>query len=149
MPAGDGFGRRGRGEIQRALQYAGEASGLKFAAVVRDVGGAVREWAERTHARMADPPRSVLLVVDPVAHRMEIVTGQRAGARIDDAACVRVAASAVRIIGRGDLVRGLVSALQQLGQIAGPPRRPAVPDPVGLDVPVGDAAARAADHTGR
>ena len=123
MPGGDGFGRRGRGEIQRALQYAGEASGLKFAVVVREVGGPVRAWATATHARMADPPRSVLLVVDPVAHRMEIVTGQRVRARIGDADCDAVAVSAVRTIGAGDLVRGLVSALQQLGQLAGPPRR--------------------------
>lgn len=123
MPGGDGFGRRGRGEVQRALQYAGEASGLKFALVVREVGGPVREWAAATHARMVDPPRSVLIVVDPVAHRMEIVTGQRASARLDDAACDAVAVSAVRTIGGGDLVRGLVSALQQLGQLAGPPRR--------------------------
>lgn len=35
MRHGDGFSTRSRGEIARALQYAGEASGLKYAVVVR------------------------------------------------------------------------------------------------------------------
>ncbi len=113
--------------MQRALQYAGEASGLKFAVVLHDVGGPVRTYAEQVHADMADPDRSVLIVVDPTARALEIVTGRRAGRRIDDDACAAVAASVGRVIGEGYLVRALVSGLQQLGQIAGPPRRRPVP----------------------
>lgn len=127
MPAGDGFSSRGRGEVQRALQYAGEASGLKFAVVLHDVGGPVRAYAEQVHAEMADPDRSVLVVVDPTARELQIVTGRRSGRRIDDEACAVVAASIGRVIGEGYLVRALVSGLQQLGQIAGPPRRRAAP----------------------
>lgn len=118
----DGFGRRGRGEVQRALQYAGEASGLKYAVVVQAADGPVRRWAESVHARMADPPRSVLVVLDPAAHAVEIVTGTRSGRRIPDEACERVADAIGRVAAGGDLVRALVGGLQQLGQIAGPPR---------------------------
>ena len=124
--ARDGFGRRGRGEVERALQYAGEASGLKYAVVVREVEGGVtggvRGYAEGVHAAMADPPRSVLVVVDPQARVVEIVTGTRSARRIPDDACARVADSIGRTAAHGDLVRALVGGLQQLGQVAGPPR---------------------------
>lgn len=123
VPTGDGFSSRGRGEVRRALQYAGEASGLKFAVVVRDVEGPLRTYAEDVHASMEDPPRSVLVVVDPSARGLEIVTGTRARRRIPDAACDAVAAATSRAIGEGGVVHGLVTGLQQLGQVAGPPRR--------------------------
>lgn len=119
----DGFSARGRGEVERALQYAGEASGLKFAVVVREVGGPLRPYAEAVHAGMDDPPRSVLVVLDPAARGLQIVTGQRARRRIPDEACAAVGVAISRAIGEGGLVRGLVIGLQQLGQIAGPPRR--------------------------
>ena len=92
---------------------------------------------ERVHADMADPERSVLIVVDANARALEIVTGSRSGRRIDDEACAVVAASIGRVIGEGHLVRALVSGLQQLGQIAGPPRRRTTPtaDPVESGAP--------------
>jgi ribosomal protein S5 len=130
VPAGDGFTTRERGEVQRALQYAGEASGLKFAVVVREVGGPLRPYAESVQAAMEDPPRSVLVVVDPVARGLEIVTGARARRRIDDASCDSVAAAIVRATGEGGVSRGLVMGLQQLGQIAGPPQRRRTGPPV-------------------
>ncbi len=129
VPAGDGFSTRGRGEVQRALQYAGEASGLKFAVVVREVDGPLRAYAERVHAGMDDPPRSVLLVLDPAVRGLEIVTGDRARRRIPDASCATVSTAIGRAIGEGGIVRGVVTGLQQLGQIAGPPPRRRLREP--------------------
>lgn len=134
MRHGDGFSTRSRGEIARALQYAGEASGLKYAVVVRrvedhpgDGGQPVRQdtdaWASGIHARMADPRRSVLVAVDPAARTLRIVTGERSGRRLPDESLAEIVSLMSQLFATRGLVPGLVTGLQELGQRAGPPRR--------------------------
>lgn len=134
MRHGDGFSTRSRGEIARALQYAGEASGLKYAVVVRrvedhpvDGGQPVRPdtdtWASGIHARMADPRRSVLVAVDPAARTLRIVTGERSGRRLPDESLAEIVSLMSQLFATRGLVPGLVTGLQELGQRAGPPRR--------------------------
>lgn len=135
MRHGDGFSTRSRGEIARALQYAGEASGLKYAVVVRGAddrsGGNDAQpgrpdtdsWAAGVHARMADPRRSVLVAVDPAARTLRIVTGERSGRRLPDESLADIARLMSQLFATRGLVPGLVTGLQELGQRAGPPRR--------------------------
>ena len=52
MPGGERFSRHSQQEIARALQYAGEASGLKYAVVVREDPGGRR--GRRVGAARAD-----------------------------------------------------------------------------------------------
>ena len=132
------------------MQYAGEASGLKYAVAVRgvdepptrprpvsetpstaapavepDLGAPsatdTARWAAAVHAAMEDPARSVLVGVDPSARAVRIVTGARSGNRLPDAGVGAIAESMAFLFATRGLVPGLVAGLQQLGQLAGPP----------------------------
>lgn len=139
VPRGDRFTAHGSNEISRALQYAGEASGLKYAVVVRGAGDGTGHgvrttaaddlvtdtaaWAAGVHARMVDPPRSVLVAVDTDARAVRVVTGARSGRRLRDDDLIGVVEVMAQLFATRGLVQGLVAGLQQLGQVAGPPRR--------------------------
>lgn len=122
VAAGDSFSPRERSEVERASQLAGELSGLTFSTYVGPSDGAARPFAERLHAALPDAARSVLVSVDPASHRLEIVTGQDAERVLSDADCRLAILTMQSAFAEGDLVGGLVTGLQQLGEHARRPR---------------------------
>lgn len=133
------------------MQYAGEASGLKYAVAVRgpvpvtDTASVTDTdaWATAVHAGMDDPARSVLVAVDATARSVRLVTGERSGRRLPDDRLAEIASSMAFLFGTRGLAAGVVGGLQQLGQLAGPPppRRPRptrTTDPLGQ--PIDDPA---------
>ncbi len=144
MPSGEpGLRARDRQEIARALQYAGEASGLKYAVAVRGPDQVTNTapvtdtaaWATAVHAGMDDPARSVLVAVDPTARSVRLVTGERSGRRLPDDRLAEIASSMAFLFGTRGLAAGVVGGLQQLGQLAGPPP-PRRPRPTTIDQPL-------------
>ncbi len=121
MPAGEAFTVDQRRAIDKAIDYAHYISGLAFSVFVGAADGDPRGRAVRLLTSLPDPGGSVVVLVDPAARAVEIVTGAAAQGTLSDAACGLAALSMQTTFAAGDLSGGLVAGLQQLGEHA---RRP-------------------------
>lgn len=122
MPAGEPISPSDRARLKRAVHNAETSSGLTFSVVVGVSEEGPRAYAERLHADLSDPDRSVLVLCDPVFRALEIVTGVEAGRTLDDVECALAAASMQSSFTGGDIIGGLVTGVQQLGEGARVPR---------------------------
>jgi hypothetical protein len=129
VASGETFSPRERAEIERAVRLAGELSGLTFSTYVGHVDGDLRSFAARAHAALPDPTHSVMVVVDPTARRLEILTGREAGRVLSDHHCRLVVLAMQSAFAVGDLVGGIVTGLQQLGEHARRPRTAHLDEP--------------------
>lgn len=118
MPAGELADHVERRRLERATEVAQQLSGLTFSVYVGPADKPPRRFAARLHAGLAAPRQSVLVFCDPDARALEIVTGGEARRVLDDLACRLAAASMQTSFQAGDLVGGLVTGIQQLGQAA-------------------------------
>jgi hypothetical protein len=105
--------------LDEALRLADRGTGLTFSVYVGDLDEPVRGHAEKLHAQLAHPDRSVLVAVSPNQRMLEVVTGAEARKRIPDRAAKLAALSMAAAFGGGDLAGGLVSGLAQLTGQAG------------------------------
>jgi uncharacterized membrane protein YgcG len=122
VPVGEAFSSSQRDEIARAIRVAEQLSGFRFSVFTGASESESRVFAERLHAHLEDPARSVLVMVDPAARRLEIVTGSEVARVIDDASAGLAALSMQTAFTAGDLVGGIVAGVQQLGERARQPR---------------------------
>ncbi len=124
VAAGEAFTASQKHEIDKAIRDAETISRYEFSVYVGASDGETRPFAERLHAALVAPDRSVLVLVDPAARILEVVTGTVARRDLDDAE-VQLATLAMRsAFAAGDLVGGIVSGVQQLASHA---RRPILP----------------------
>ena len=121
MPAGEAFSADQRAQIARAIRNADTVSGFRFSVYVGASDGETRPFAERLHAALDEPADSVLVLVDPAARRLEIVTGRQVATVLDDSEAGLAALAMQSAFAAGDLVGGLCAGVQQLGEHA---RRP-------------------------
>lgn len=105
--------------LDEALRVADRSTGLTFSVYIGDLDEPVRGHAEKLHAQLADPDRSVLVAVSPNQRVLEIVTGSVARKRIFDREAKLAALSMVAAFGGGDLAGGIISGLDQLATHAG------------------------------
>jgi len=121
VATGDAFSPGQRHEIDKAIRDAETLSRIEFSVYVGRSDGETRPFAERLHAALVAPSRSVLVLVDPAARRLEIVTGEEAHRSLGDAE-VRLAALTMQsAFAEGDLVGGITRGVNQLAEHA---RRP-------------------------
>lgn len=113
MPSGDGLTDAQRARVARAVDSADAATGLSFVVRVGVLDGG-RAEAEALVASEADPHGTVLVAVDPLAKRLEIVTGRRAAAVLDDRTCALASLTMTTSFVAGDLVGGVCRGLQVL-----------------------------------
>lgn len=122
MPAGDGFSSAQRAEIDKAIRDAETVSRIEFSVYVGPADSESKAFAQRLHATLIAPDRSVLVFVDPSARQLEIVTGSEVRRHLDDKA-VRLAAIAMQsAFADGDLVGGIVRGVAMLSESARSPR---------------------------
>jgi len=122
VASGDGFSADQRYEIDRAIRAAETMCRYEFSVYVGASEIEARPFAERLHASLIAPARSVLIMVDPAARLLEIVTGSVVRRDLSDEA-VRLAAFAMEsAFAEGDLVGGITRGLAQLADAA---RKPA------------------------
>ncbi|HEX5595737.1 MAG TPA: DUF5130 family protein [Micromonosporaceae bacterium] len=105
--------------LDSALRLADESTGLTFSIYVGDLVEPVRDYAEKLHAQLADPARSVLVAVSPNQRMLEIVTGSEARKRIPDRDAKHAALSMSAAFTGGDLTGGIISGLDQMATRAG------------------------------
>lgn len=122
MPAGEPFGATERDDIEQAVKQAEKLSGLTFSVYVGHADLELRPFAERQHASLPEPEQTVLVVIDPAARMLEIVTGDLARRVLPDEDCRLAALAMASSFAEGDLVGGIRAGVLQLGEHA---RRPA------------------------
>jgi uncharacterized membrane protein YgcG len=121
VATGDAFSPGQRHEIDKAIRDAETISRIEFSVYVGHSDGETRPFAERLHAALVAPDRSVLVMVDPAAKRLEIVTGTVAHRSLDDPEVRLAALTMESAFAAGDLVGGITRGVQQLAEHA---RRP-------------------------
>jgi hypothetical protein len=119
---GDGFSDDQRYEIDRAIRAAETVCRFEFSLYVGPVEVPPRQYAERLHESLIAPTRSVLIMIDPAARLLEIVTGSVVRRVLTDDA-VRLAIVAMEAaFAEGDLVGGIKRGVNQLADAARAPQ---------------------------
>jgi uncharacterized membrane protein YgcG len=123
VPGGDAFTSSQRHQIDKAIRDAETLCRLEFSVYVGRSEGESRPFAQRLHTALVAPDRSVLILVDPAAKLLEVVTGSEARRVLDDSAVHLAALSMQSAFASGDLVGGITAGVHQLAEHA---RRPQV-----------------------
>lgn len=117
MAAGElthGFSHAERHQIDQAIRAAEQACRYEFSVFVGRSQGPAREFALRLHSASVAPDRSVLVLVDPAARAIEVVTGDVVRRTLTDGE-VDLAIVAMRsAFAEGEIVSGLTRGITQL-----------------------------------
>ena len=130
-----------RRRVQKAVQDAEQYTGLEITVYMGEAGEDAHAHAEELFVASGSLARPALLVlVAPVARRVEIVTAPAVRTRVTDEACALVVHRMVEYFRDGRIDRGIVAGLDELKTAAGPgvapPDGEKLPDVIGSD---GDA----------
>jgi len=91
---------------------------VEFSVFVGDVEGDPRAYAVRLHQALKTPARSVLVMVDPTAGALEVVTGDDVRRTLSDAEAGLAVEEMLASFREHDLVGGLVRGLGMLADHA-------------------------------
>lgn len=120
MPAGDVLDERQVALVRTVVEEAESRTGLVHSVHIGASDGDPRTHAAHLLAALAErAPYTVLIHVDPVARRVEVVTGSVAALRVDDRACALAALAMGSSFAGGDLVGGVVTGVRMLADHAG------------------------------
>jgi uncharacterized membrane protein YgcG len=118
VAAGDAFTAFQRHELEKVVADAERLSGRRFSVYVGPAGDDARATAEQMHASLSVPAESILILVDPAAHALEIVTGASVKDALSNRKAALAALSMQTAFAAGDLERGLRAGIQQLADQA-------------------------------
>lgn len=122
MHGGEAFTAQERYDIDKAIRDAETVSRYEFSVFVGASEGESRPFAERLHASLTAPERSVLVLVDPAARLLEIVTGAEVRRDLEDPEVDLAALTMQSAFAAGDLVGGICRGLGMLSEYARGPR---------------------------
>lgn len=126
MAAGDARTRelssRERAEIDRAIRSAEALCRFEFSVFVGTAEGDSRAYARRLHASLVAPDRSLLLMVDPAARVIEVVTGPAVRRHLTDREVQLGVLQMESDFAAGDFVGGLTRGITMLAEHARPQR---------------------------
>ena len=111
-----------RVSLDQAIRAAEQVSRFEFSVFVGTAEGEPRPFAERLHAALSTPARSVLIMVDPAAHVVEVVTGVEVRRYLGDREVALAVLDMQGEFAGGDLVRGLRRGISMMGMSARAPR---------------------------
>jgi hypothetical protein len=115
------FNAAERFQIDEAIRKAELVSRVEFSVFVGRVDGEPRAFATQLHNRLVAPPRSILILLDPAARALEIVTGGDVRRNLTDREVELVALQMQSMFAEGDLVGGLRRGIQELADHAKAP----------------------------
>lgn len=115
------FNSSERFKIDEAIRNAELVSRFEFSVFVGRVDGEPRAFATQLHNRLVAPARSVLILLDPAARVLEIVTGGVVRRNITDREVELVTLDMQSAFAAGDLVGGLRRGIQMLADHAAAP----------------------------
>ena len=113
---------RERSEVDRAIRQAELTSRFEFSVFIGTAEGEPAGYARRLHSSLVAPQRSVLVMVDPTARAIEVVTGAEVRRHLTDAEVELAIISMQSAFAEGDHVGGLTGAVLMLADHARPQR---------------------------
>ena len=122
VAAGDHLSDRDRQEIDKAIRRAETLCRYEISVFVGAAEAESQPFAQRLHAALAAPARSILVMVDPVARLLEIVTGADVRRDPSDAEVELVVLEMKSSFATGDLLDGLTRGINMLAEHATPQR---------------------------
>jgi hypothetical protein len=121
VAGGEPFSAAQRAEIDRAIRGAETTCRFEFSVYVGASDGESRPFAQRLHAALASPARSVLILVDPGARLIEVVVGSVVRRSLSGDAVQLAVAGMESAFSGGDLVGGVKHGVAQLADAARTP----------------------------
>jgi uncharacterized membrane protein YgcG len=115
------FSSAERHEIDRCIRAAEQASRYEFSVYVGQAEGEPADFARRLHTSLVAPPRSILILVDPVVRAIEIVTGVEVRRNLSDREVELAVLQMQSAFAAGDLVGGLKQGISMLADHARAP----------------------------
>jgi uncharacterized membrane protein YgcG len=111
-----------RVSLDQAIRAAERVSRFEFSVFVGTAEGDPHQYAERLHAALATPSRSVLVMVDPAARVVEVVTGREVRRVLSDQEVAFAVLEMRTEFATGDLLKGLRRGISMLAMSARAPR---------------------------
>lgn len=122
MAGGDALTSAQRLQIDKAIRDAETSSRHEFSVFVGRAEGDPRAYAQRLHASLVNPDRSVLILVDPAQRVIEILTGSQVRRSLTDEEVGLAVAEMESLFQHDDLVAGIVRGICLLASHAEGPR---------------------------
>ena len=119
MAAGD-LSSRERADLDKSIRAAEQSCRFEFSVFIGTVEGEPRVYAQRLHASLVAPTRSVLVMVDPSARVIEIVTGSEVRRHLTDREVELSILAMQSDFAADDLVGGLRRGIAMLAEHARP-----------------------------
>lgn len=111
-----------RASLDQAIRAAEQVSRCEFSVFVGTSEGDPRAFAEGLHAALSTPARSVLVMVDPIARVVEVVTGAEVRRVLTDQEVTLAVLEMCSEFSASDVVRGLRRGVGMLAMSARAPR---------------------------
>ena len=121
VAAGD-FSSAERFALDEAIRKAETLSRVEFSLFVGHAEGDPRAFATQLHNSLVAPSRSIMIMVDPSARALEIVTGGSVRRTLTDKEVELTAAQMQSSFAEGDLVGGLKRGIAMLADHARAPQ---------------------------
>jgi uncharacterized membrane protein YgcG len=115
------FNTAERFQIDEAIRAAEQLSRFEFSVFVGRAGADPRAFATQLHNKLVAPERSILILLDPAARALEIVTGGVVRRTLSDQEVELTTLQMQTSFAAGDLVGGLRRGIQMLAEHAASP----------------------------
>ncbi len=119
MAAGE-LTSRDRAELDKAIRAAEQSCRFEFSVFIGAAEGDPRAYSRRLHASLVAPTHSVLVMVDPSARAIAIVTGTEVRRHLTDREVELSVIAMQSAFAAGDFVGGLKRGLSMLAEHARP-----------------------------
>lgn len=121
VAAGDLLSNSDRQAVDVAIRKAEQLSRIEFSVFVGLADGDPRTFATRLHNTLVASSRSCLIMVDPTARAVEVVTGGHVRQRVSDEEVELAVAAMTTSFAAGDLVGGLRQGISMIAEHAHAP----------------------------
>jgi uncharacterized membrane protein YgcG len=115
------FSANDRVALDETIRKAEQVSRAEFSVFVGHAEGDPRAFANSLHASLVAPTRSVLIMVDPDARVLEVVTGSEVRRTLRDPQVELAVAQMQSLFAQGELVEGLRRGIQMMAEHARAP----------------------------
>ncbi|WP_157544855.1 DUF5130 family protein [Nocardioides halotolerans] len=116
------FGAHDKVALDETIRKAERVSRVEFSVFVGHAEGDPRSYAVSLHRTLVAPARSILILVDPDARALEVVTGSHVRRTLRDSQVELAVVQMQSLFAEGDLVGGLRRGIQMLAEHARAPQ---------------------------
>jgi uncharacterized membrane protein YgcG len=122
VAAGELFRNADRLAIDTTIRKCEQQSRIEFSVFVGEADGDPRPFATQLHNTLVAPSRSVLIMVDPVARAIEVVTGGYVRSKVTDAEVELAVAAMQTSFAAGDIAGGIRQGITMIAEHATGPK---------------------------